>query len=665
MLAAMMRSCCSTSGTGRGYLTNVTAAYLLVVAFNLQSLFTNATETTSFLTEVESRAQFEHVLSSNAFTFVKFYNPACIHCQQMAPAFVKLSSMLFTRNHNATITNDFKVATVAVDITKERNDQIVNKFEISAVPTLLLIHRPDNYRSADVDLYHSSISSEEHTGERSASAMFDFIINAISVSKSPQYPHISSVEQLNEFVKLIGTARTTVLFYDSLEDSLSREWTEIKHHFMNDPQVKLATVSHPSLLTLPQCQQQFEYVSKLHLHNPIAFIRPSASTSRFSTHCSSTMLHWYFPHMKDSHSFSTFVHLNVMSSRKYLTLSPSNSRYILLSTLPLFLVFDKNAKSGTPPSPQTEYFLDELTGLTEPNIPITPVYVPALSFMHVLYHMRNHTFNMTNTSINDEIEVYLFMETNHGYQYEQFCSACGSISQWASQHIAQVNQSINLLHSLYTAPGHIIDLSSSAAWFALFDYEQRNVLLFLLPSADNNHIPPTLLQTMTSTAHELAHLHHKVVVASFVCNSSGTEWILPEWPQLNEVVGNDTSAFHLPDIFMVQPETLPIRYPATNSRKDWTVHEIIRFAESLIEGGETNATQGVLTRSLLDSQMLIICVSFALCGLAGLLTQRRLRVLMHQLLVISSRSTIVSAVIKTYRRGHWTSHLPRTRPSPP
>lgn len=663
MLAAMTRSRCSTSGTGRGYLTNVTAAYLLVVAFNLQSL--NATETSSFLTEVESRAQFEHALSSNAFTFVKFYNPACIHCQQMAPAFVKLSSMLNMRNQNATITNDVKVATVAVDITKERNEQIVNKFEISSVPTLLLIHRPDNYRSTDIDLYHSSISSEEHTGERSASAMFDFIINAISVSKSPQNPHISSIAELNEFVKLIGAARTIVLFYDSLEDSLFREWTEIKHHFMNDPQVKLATVSHPSLLTLPQCQQQFEYVSKLHFHDPIAFIRPSASTSTLSTHCSSTMLHWYFPHMKDSHSFSTFVHLNVMSSRKYLTLSPSNSRHILLSTLPLFLVFDKSTKSGSPPSPRTEYFLDELTGLTEPNIPITPVYVPALSFMHVLYHMRNNTLNMRNTSINDEIEVYLFMETNHGYQYEQFCSTCGSISEWASQHIARVNKSITLLHSLYTAPGHIIDVSSSAAWFTLFEYEQRNVLLFLLPSADSNHIPSALLQIMTRTAHELAHLHHKVVVASFVCNSTGTERILPEWPQLNDVVGNDTSALQLPDIFMVQPETLPIRYSASSSRRDRTVPDIIRFAESLIEGGEVNETRTVLTHRLWYSQLLIICVSLALCGLAGLLTQRRLRVLMHRLLVFSSRSNIVSAVIKTYRRGQWSGHLPRTRPSPP
>jgi thioredoxin reductase (NADPH) len=79
----------------------------------------------SFVTNIESEAQFKKILSQSEFVIADFYGSFCFPCQQMAPIFKKVA-------HDF----DSKVTFVKIDV--EKNSDITQKNSISSVPTFII-----------------------------------------------------------------------------------------------------------------------------------------------------------------------------------------------------------------------------------------------------------------------------------------------------------------------------------------------------------------------------------------------------------------------------------------------------------------------------------------------------------------------------------------------
>lgn len=543
---------------------------------------------------IKSPAHFESLLSKSPFTFVKFFDPQCPHCQEMAPAF---KSLPFRLNEYTKLNKNIPtISIVEIDVTKDSNEIISERFQITGIPALYFIHR---------DQINNRTTTELHGGERSVSAMYDFVVNAITVASSPPIPHFTTDEQVDSFVKLISPQRALVLFLhvDDSTAPIVTEWKNIIDSFRSDAAVKFATVSDFYLLRQGHCTDRVTHEFNYYGHHPVAFVMPPLSSNSSITSELCDIAKWYYPYVKDVESLSSFIHTGLISAGSFVSLTETNARHFLLSSHPLFLVFGTSKL----PEPRTEFSLQVLGEVVRPDNPIIPLYVSKTLFPHVLAHVREHEGNETllnDTIVKDDEDdplVYAYGETNRGIVVHRMPSPKnnGSVSlrNWAIEHVRNANKSL----LTFTNAGENYFLTGTT-WKNLFEYDRRSVLLLLHSDVDK-HAFNKACRMMSKVAKEVKEFTGVLVVTTFQVHTSNE---IPLWPDLSKV--------KIPSIVLMQPGTGAVSYEGY-----WTVGGVSRFARSYVMIGKNeDEVDGLSQRDVTLANLFSFGVLLLACGLVGL-----------------------------------------------
>jgi len=136
---------------------------------------------------------FDSTITENEFVFVEFYAPWCGHCKRLIPEYEAL----------ATHFKDTKVKIAKVDCIEE--EQIATKFNIMGYPTLKFFKNGE---------------PKDYDGGRTASDL----ITWLTKKTGPPSKHLSSKEELTEFLKNIGTK---VVAYIEESGSAMKNWNRL------------------------------------------------------------------------------------------------------------------------------------------------------------------------------------------------------------------------------------------------------------------------------------------------------------------------------------------------------------------------------------------------------------------------------------------------------
>lgn len=583
----------------------------------------------SYVLSIKSDAHFDEVIAQSRFTFVKFFDPGCPHCQEMAASFRSLSVQLRTSSDIPV-----RVRTLEVDITRDSNAGVTERFHIDSIPMLYFIAHGAHP--------NDTVTKEVHTGQRTTAAMYAFVLNAVSVALAPPMPHFTGRKEVDAFTKLVGPRRALALLClegEGNNDSPAKtEWNILADAFRSDAGVKMATVSSTDLLYQQRFAAEFQTARSMYGHDPIAVVcvpftpdtvpededeaeGVSSATSEDAQANSNDVpckhVRWYFPRVKDGESLSSFVYTTVVAEGAYITLSETNSRHILLADSLLLLVFG----GARAPSPAAANALAELAATVTPNTSMVPVYVSVRAFPHVLTYVRRHerggdpTPPARTEDLDETPLVFSFVGVNHGplvrrWGAEKKAGIDSDVGQWAKQQVDDISKSLRSI-----ATGGKLNELTPTTWRALLEYDKRNILL-LLHGDENSDAYNKARTLMSDAATRLQEFSGFVVVASFVVSANAPIHGENSLAQLLSWI--NVTTLQPPAIVMVQPEL-----PTEVYNEKWTVDGVTEFALPFtgIDDNEGEASTlsarsqasiflfgvGVL---LLASGLMALCISF-------------------------------------------------------
>lgn len=531
----------------------------------------------SALISINSTSQLTVLLNKDPHVFIKFFNPSCSHCRAMAPAYSNLSRILYDYNRNDTTPKNRSVTCLEVDISKSANRELLNRYDITGVPTLLF--------------FHGNSTFDEYSGARTTDAMFTFIQRSLTLFEEPGIPHLLSEMDVLNFLNLVDQRPVVfsvlhesfnkLQFYSQDTQLPFTEWFELTSSSSFIPRPMFATVADPSLLVLTAegCRNHYNEQFKKLLIPPIAVAAPVADSF-----CNEVF--WYYPGVKDSESLSSFVHTSIIGRGSYVKLTPENSRHIINADRPLMFVFGKSTR----PSYSADYTLSTLSSIDTIRAAVS-VYVCRPSFPNLEDYLQlpveangNHSSSERNSI------VVLYYYGNMGPVIRYFIPGGEkSLSEWAATESLRFNEAM-----IQTTAGSVHVLNDSS-WSALFNYDPRSVLLLLTRDGKGGHF-----DFLESVAQLLQPYAGKIVVARYD-SKSGHEMTMTSSSSLS---GSD------PDLSEItERPALVIVSPGQDVRwydGPWTIRDVARFARRWV-GVDGDASDGVVGED----------VAIALCFVLG------------------------------------------------
>lgn len=572
----------------------LTIAFIIILSFVLAVGLTAAIprqNETSHIISIYSPSQFDSSLKHYPFSFVKFFSPLCPHCQEMATAFLGLCSQLRVYNVNESTPSNHTVGCLEVDVTKRANGPLADRFKVDGVPMLFLISGPSNDTTA-----------EEYPGQRTTSAMYDFIISAIALHSSPLVPHFETLQQVKDFIHTIGDrALVLSVIHDSFQglnffsDHLplpENEWLSSLKALRKQPSIRFGTVSTPYLLLLPSCSERFRIFSVAHATLPIAF-----AAARASTLCDTG--HWFFPGIQDGQSLSSFIHTSIVPPGSFTVLTFYNARHIFHSDRPLLFVFGLTDV----PTGLAAYRLQVLSGIMK-NSSILTVYAKAANFPGIINHVSevagatkfiNSVVGGRNTSEVgvQNVEVFSYRDSNRRPSASHLHEM--DVEEWGRQQIATIGKA-----TVVTRVDAINRLTSKS-WAPFFEYDRRSVLLLLHRSAHRSHL------NILSNAARLLHNDAGTLVVATFDEGSATR---PAWPNL-------TVISQLPELVLITPGQSPILYHGI-----WTSRAIARFARNHL-ASPNSLHDGIVWEDVALAYMFVLGLLSTITGTVILLKKLR------------------------------------------
>lgn len=121
----------------------------------------------SHYTEVTSQKEFDALLIEGIVLVVDFYTKWCGPCKRFAPDFVKKAEELSKENEN--------VKFVKVEADAEDNENVVKKYGISALPTLIVINHKGE-----------KVASMEGTNKKEFNSLVEKAVSSLQSSKKSE-----------------------------------------------------------------------------------------------------------------------------------------------------------------------------------------------------------------------------------------------------------------------------------------------------------------------------------------------------------------------------------------------------------------------------------------------------------------------------------------------
>lgn len=369
---------------------------------------------------------FDEIINSSDFAFIKFFVPWCGHCQVLAAPFHSL----------AVKAPNIRFGAVNCDLSV--NSKLLQKYAISGFPTLKL------FRNGEL--------VDEFVGPRDMKTMEKFLTNEVSFTKADLITTLASESSVHDYFASLSNRPAIVASKEcpSAIDSFQHVFNRTAHLMRTSTAKRVA----------------FAYVSSTLNGSCVVSRRPLIESE------TQDLLRWDPSHEE---SLDIFMHVSTLQY-PVATLTPENAQYVVSSSKPLLIYFHGQQDAVD------SKMVDKLEDVVREGVGVVAVVADSSKFEAFRKHIGfSETKEQENAGVNGlalyfgggpKIERHV-LDPELGK--ESLIETVNRFSTWGLDNNATDLKSTDVSTKLNTSP-HVVELTAKD-WRRLIVRSNRHTLL--------------------------------------------------------------------------------------------------------------------------------------------------------------------------------------------